>query len=164
MATRGMPVDVEDLRVSFPGPDGPVRCVRGVSFSIRHGEALGLVGESGSCKSLTALAVAQLIEEPGRVDAARMDFRGADLRDGPRVHRRLLGTSMAMVFQDPMSSFNPTRRIGGQLAEGGAAGGGVRGQALEAVVGGFVREAGDGVRDVGGDGVVRGCHAGLRKR
>ncbi|WP_134740041.1 dipeptide/oligopeptide/nickel ABC transporter permease/ATP-binding protein [Nocardioides sp. 503] len=110
-------LDVQDLRVSFPGPAGPIRPVRGVSFSVRHGEALGVVGESGSGKSLTALAVAQLIEEPGRVDAARLQFRGADLREGPRAHRHLLGTSMAMVFQDPMTSFNPTRRMGGQLAE-----------------------------------------------
>ncbi|WP_193614347.1 dipeptide/oligopeptide/nickel ABC transporter permease/ATP-binding protein [Nocardioides lijunqiniae] len=110
-------LDVQDLRVSFPGADGPIRPVRGVTFSVRHGEALGVVGESGSGKSLTALAVAQLIEEPGHVDAARLDFRGEDLREGPRAHRHLLGTSMAMVFQDPMTSFNPTRRMGGQLAE-----------------------------------------------
>ena len=117
MAPSDLVLDVRDLRVSFPGPVGPVRCVRGVTFSVRHGEALGLVGESGSGKSLTALAVAQLIEEPGRVEASRLEFRGADLRGGARAHRHLLGTSMAMVFQDPMSSFNPTRRIGGQLAE-----------------------------------------------
>ena len=110
-------LDVRDLRVSFPGAAGPVRPVRGVSFSVRRGEALGVVGESGSGKSLTALAVAQLIEEPGRVEAARLEFCGADLRDGPRAHRHLLGTSMAMVFQDPMTSFNPTRRMGSQLAE-----------------------------------------------
>jgi peptide/nickel transport system permease protein len=117
MAPSDLVLDVRDLRVSFPGATGPVRCVRGVTFSVRHGEALGLVGESGSGKSLTALAVAQLIEEPGRVEASRLEFRGADLRSGARAHRHLLGTSMAMVFQDPMSSFNPTRRIGGQLAE-----------------------------------------------
>ncbi len=117
LAPSDLVLDVEDLEVSFPGPAGPIRPVRGVSFSVRHGEALGVVGESGSGKSLTALAVARLIEEPGRVDAARLEFRGADLRDGPRAHRHLLGTSMAMVFQDPMTSFNPTRRIGGQLAE-----------------------------------------------
>ncbi|GEP33852.1 peptide ABC transporter ATP-binding protein [Nocardioides szechwanensis] len=117
MAPSDLVLDVVDLRVSFPGPAGPIRPVRGISFSVRHGEALGVVGESGSGKSLTALAVAQLIEEPGRVEADRLEFRGADLRDGPRAHRHLLGTSMAMVFQDPMTSFNPTRRMGSQLAE-----------------------------------------------
>jgi len=107
-------LDVQDLSVSFLG----VRPVRGVSFSVGRGEAVGVVGESGSGKSLTALAIARLIEEPGRVDAARLTFLGADLRTGgPRTHRQLLGTSLAMVFQDPMTSLNPTRRIGAQLAE-----------------------------------------------
>jgi oligopeptide/dipeptide ABC transporter ATP-binding protein len=111
-------LDVRELWVSFPGAAGPVRPVRGVSFTVRRGEAVGVVGESGSGKSLTALAVAQLIEEPGRVDAQRLEFLGSDLlTGGVRAHRQLLGTSFAMVFQDPMTSFNPTRRVGGQLAE-----------------------------------------------
>jgi oligopeptide/dipeptide ABC transporter ATP-binding protein len=110
---------VEGLRVSFPGPAGePVTPVRGVSFTIRRGEAVGVVGESGSGKSLTALAVAQLIERPGEVTAERLEFLGDDLRSAPtRERRRLLGTSLAMVFQDPMTSLNPTQRIGRQLAE-----------------------------------------------
>jgi oligopeptide/dipeptide ABC transporter ATP-binding protein len=112
---------VEDLQVSFPGPVTPVR---GVSFTIRKGEIVGLVGESGSGKSLTALAVAQLIEPPGQVRATELSFLGAPLlgrlpvRSTAAVRRRLLGTSFAMVFQDPMTSFNPTKRIGVQLAEG----------------------------------------------
>ncbi|MCZ2821131.1 dipeptide/oligopeptide/nickel ABC transporter permease/ATP-binding protein [Modestobacter sp. VKM Ac-2977] len=111
-------LDVQDLSVTFPGPGGPVRPVRGVSFRIGRGEAVGVVGESGSGKSLTALAVARLVEQPGEVTADRLEFQGADLLTGPeRAHRRLLGTSFAMVFQDPMTSFNPTRRIGRQLAE-----------------------------------------------
>jgi oligopeptide/dipeptide ABC transporter ATP-binding protein len=111
-------LDIRELWVSFPGAAGPVRPVRGVSFTVRRGEAVGVVGESGSGKSLTALAVAQLIEEPGRVDAQRLEFLGSDLlTGGVRAHRQLLGTSFAMVFQDPMTSFNPTRRVGGQLAE-----------------------------------------------
>jgi peptide/nickel transport system permease protein len=111
-------LDVRDLSVTFPGADGPVRPVRGVSFSVQRGEAVGVVGESGSGKSLTALAIARLVEEPGQVDAERLDFLGADLLSGTaRAHRHLLGTSFAMVFQDPMTSLNPTRRIGRQLAE-----------------------------------------------
>ncbi|TKK73725.1 dipeptide/oligopeptide/nickel ABC transporter permease/ATP-binding protein [Kribbella jiaozuonensis] len=112
---------VEDLQVSFPGPVTPVR---GVSFTIHKGEIVGVVGESGSGKSLTALAVAQLIEPPGQVSAAELSFLGAPLlgrlpvRSTAAVRRRLLGTSFAMVFQDPMTSFNPTKRIGVQLAEG----------------------------------------------
>ena len=112
-------LDVRDLEVAFPNPTGPIRPVRGVSFSVRRGEALGIVGESGSGKSLTALAVSRLVEAPGRVDAARLDLLGSDLRvEETKAQRRLLGTSLAMVFQDPMTSFNPTRRMGGQLAEG----------------------------------------------
>lgn len=108
-------LDVVDLSVSFPGP---IRPVRGVTFQVRRGEALGVVGESGSGKSLTALAVAQLIEPPGRVEAARLRFLGQDVLAGnPKSRRRLLGTSFAMVFQDPVASFNPTHKIGRQLAE-----------------------------------------------
>jgi peptide/nickel transport system permease protein len=109
---------VEDLSVSFPGRSGPVTPVRGVSFAVRRGETVGIVGESGSGKSLTALAVAQLIEEPGQVRAARLEFLGENLLSGPaRARRHLLGTSLAMVFQDPMTSLNPTMRVGRQLAE-----------------------------------------------
>jgi oligopeptide/dipeptide ABC transporter ATP-binding protein len=111
-------LDVRDLAVTFPGANGPIRPVRGVSFAVRRGEAVGIVGESGSGKSLTALAVSRLVDDTGRVDATRLELIGHDLRakDTP-VQRKLLGTSLAMVFQDPMTSFNPTRRIGGQLAE-----------------------------------------------
>ncbi|CAI9406957.1 dipeptide/oligopeptide/nickel ABC transporter permease/ATP-binding protein [Nocardioides sp. T2.26MG-1] len=111
-------LDVRDLEVTFPGARGPIRPVRGVSFAVRRGEAVGVVGESGSGKSLTALAVSRLVGEPGRVDASRLDLLGTDLRArDSRAQRQLLGTSLAMVFQDPMTSFNPTRRMGGQLAE-----------------------------------------------
>ncbi|MEU4395749.1 dipeptide/oligopeptide/nickel ABC transporter permease/ATP-binding protein [Kribbella sp. NPDC023855] len=126
-ATPAAPTDddavlvVKDLCVSFPGPITPVR---GVSFTVGKGEIVGVVGESGSGKSLTALAVAQLIEPPGQVRASELSFLGAPLlgrvagRGTAAARRRLLGTSFAMVFQDPMTSFNPTKRIGVQLAEG----------------------------------------------
>ncbi len=112
-------LDVRDLEVTFPGPRGPIRPVRGVSFAVRRGEALGVVGESGSGKSLTALAVSRLVGDPGRVQATRLELLGSDLRatGDTKAQRRMLGTSLAMVFQDPMTSFNPTRRMGGQLAE-----------------------------------------------
>ncbi|MFG1994438.1 dipeptide/oligopeptide/nickel ABC transporter permease/ATP-binding protein [Actinoplanes sp. NPDC048988] len=108
---EGSLLHVENLRVSY----GDVTPVRGVSLALRPGEAVGIVGESGSGKSLTALAIARLIESPGRVDADRLEFLGADLRHGD--HRELLGTSLAMVFQDPMTSLNPTHKVGRQLAE-----------------------------------------------
>jgi len=105
-------LSVEGLRVSF----GDVSPVRDVGFTMGAGESVGIVGESGSGKSLTALAIARLIEEPGRTQADRLEFLGRDIRD-PAAHRRLLGLSLAMVFQDPMTSLNPTMRIGRQLAE-----------------------------------------------
>ncbi|MGW7077809.1 dipeptide/oligopeptide/nickel ABC transporter permease/ATP-binding protein [Streptomyces sp. NPDC054866] len=109
---------VEDLRVAFPGAAGPVTPVRGVSFTVGAGESVGVVGESGSGKSLTALGVSRLIEAPGVVSAARLEFLGTPLLGASDAEvRGLLGTSLALVFQDPMTSFNPTRRIGRQLAE-----------------------------------------------
>ncbi|WP_328992802.1 dipeptide/oligopeptide/nickel ABC transporter permease/ATP-binding protein [Kribbella sp. NBC_01245] len=109
---------VDDLRVSFPSAAGWTTPVRGVTFSVHAGEAVGVVGESGSGKSLTALAVSRLIETPGVVSAGRLDFAGVPLLTTPeRELRSLLGTSLAMVFQDPATSFNPTRRMGRQLAE-----------------------------------------------
>jgi len=110
-------LDVRDLCVTFPRGDREVSPVRGVSFRMRRGEAVGVVGESGSGKSLTALAVADLLEHPARVAAERLSFLGSDLRYGDSRH--LLGTSLAVVFQDPMTSFNPAHRMGSQLAEVG---------------------------------------------
>jgi len=111
-------LDVRDLQVTFPGPSGPIRAVRGISFTVGKGEAVGIVGESGSGKSVTALAVSHLVGDTGRVDARRLDLLGTDLRDDETTAtRHFLGTSLAMVFQDPMTSFNPTRRMGSQLAE-----------------------------------------------
>ncbi|MCW2529768.1 MAG: oligopeptide/dipeptide transporter, ATPase subunit [Pseudonocardiales bacterium] len=109
---------VENLTVTLPGANGPITPVRHVSFAIARGEALGVVGESGSGKSLTALAIARLIELPARVSADRLEFLGTDVRrDGRRAMRHLLGTSLGLVFQDPTTSFNPTMRVGRQLAE-----------------------------------------------
>ncbi|MER7798351.1 dipeptide/oligopeptide/nickel ABC transporter permease/ATP-binding protein [Microbacterium sp. NPDC096154] len=116
-------LDVRGLRVTLPGAGGEVAPVRGVDLRIAAQEAVGIVGESGSGKSLTALAIAQLVEEPLRVEADELRFAGADLAQPPRSQgalaerRRLLGTSLAMVFQDPMTSFNPTMKMGTQLAE-----------------------------------------------
>ncbi|MEU1600656.1 dipeptide/oligopeptide/nickel ABC transporter permease/ATP-binding protein [Streptomyces sp. NPDC005708] len=109
---------VHDLSVVFPGPVGPVHTVRGVTLDVRRGERVGIVGESGSGKTLTAMAIAGLVPEPGRVTAARMEIAGRDpgtLRAPER--RRLLGSMTAVVFQDPLSSFNPALKMGRQLTE-----------------------------------------------
>ncbi|MEW9556262.1 dipeptide/oligopeptide/nickel ABC transporter permease/ATP-binding protein [Nonomuraea sp. NPDC050783] len=116
---EGAVLSVDDLRVTIPGADGPIRAVRGVTFAVRDGEAVGVVGESGSGKSMTALAVARLVEEPIRVEAGHLAFAGEDLLtagDSAALRKRL-GTSLAVVFQDPMTSFNPAHRVGPQLAE-----------------------------------------------
>ncbi|MGH3448136.1 MAG: oligopeptide/dipeptide ABC transporter ATP-binding protein, partial [Nocardioidaceae bacterium] len=112
----------ENLTVAFPQGQQWVTPVRGVSLQMDHGESVGVVGESGSGKSLTALAIAQLIEHPGRVTADRLHFEDETLvvqpgRSSRQRQRRRLGTSLAMVFQDPTASFNPTIRVGRQLAE-----------------------------------------------
>jgi len=125
-------LSVRNLHVAFPVGDHEVEPVRGISFDVAPGEAVGVVGESGCGKSLTALAVADLIEEPGRVSADRLSFMGSDRyaedkanRSSGQARRHLLGTSLAMVFQDPMTSLNPTMKVGTQLAELGRVHGGM---------------------------------------
>lgn len=111
-------LSVDRLSVAFPGQHGRVTPVRDVSLDVANGERVGIVGESGSGKSLTALAVAQLIERPGAVVARSITFEDADLaRLDPAERERRLATAMAMVFQDPLSSFNPALRIGRQVTE-----------------------------------------------
>jgi oligopeptide/dipeptide ABC transporter ATP-binding protein len=118
-APSGPVLDIADLTVSFPvGKDGVITPVRGVSLRLERGESIGIVGESGSGKSLTALAIAQLVTPPGVVSARRLQFEGTELQTTSEAAQRdLLGNSMAMVFQDPMSSLNPTKKVGKQLAE-----------------------------------------------
>ncbi|WP_067139457.1 dipeptide/oligopeptide/nickel ABC transporter permease/ATP-binding protein [Microtetraspora malaysiensis] len=108
-------LEVRDLTVTFPGGVTPVR---GLSLTIAPGEIVGLVGESGSGKSLTAAAIGGLVPYPGEVSAGRLRMCGADVRELPEDEcRKLLGTSLAMVFQDPMAALNPALKVGGQLAE-----------------------------------------------
>ncbi|NBB83688.1 MAG: ATP-binding cassette domain-containing protein [Alphaproteobacteria bacterium] len=107
-------LEVADLRVDLPTPRGAVEAVRGVDLTVRPGETLCLVGESGCGKSMTALAVMGLLPAKARRRAARMAFDGADLAD-PRTAERLRGDRLSMVFQEPMTALNPTFRIGDQL-------------------------------------------------
>lgn len=110
---------VENLEVTFGAGQNSFSPVRGVSLEIEAGDSVGVVGESGSGKSLTALGIAELIEAPGRATAARLEFDGNELRSvGEAEKNRLLGTALGVVFQNPMTSFNPIRRIGHQLTDG----------------------------------------------
>jgi peptide/nickel transport system permease protein len=102
-------LELRDLTVTF----GEVTPVRGLSLAVFPGEIVGIVGESGSGKSLTALAVGGLVPHPGRV-SGQIVIGGHDLRDMSRTE---LGTTLAMVFQDPVASLNPALKVGGQLAE-----------------------------------------------
>jgi peptide/nickel transport system permease protein len=115
---RGRPVlAVENLAIGFEGRHGGVDIVDGISFEVRPGEVLGLVGESGCGKSLTALAVMGLEPKGARV-RGQVRFDGRQLAGEPmRVRRRLLGHEMAMVYQDALSSLNPAMTIRSQLRQ-----------------------------------------------
>ncbi|MFH8574073.1 dipeptide/oligopeptide/nickel ABC transporter permease/ATP-binding protein [Streptomyces sp. NPDC017993] len=108
-------LEVRNLTVTFPGDVQPVR---DLSLTVRAREIVGLLGESGSGKSMTAAAVGQIIPYPGHVATARYRLCGTDVDAlSARDRRKLLGSSLAMVFQDPTTALNPALRIGGQLAE-----------------------------------------------
>ncbi len=111
-------LDVEHLSVEFGAPGAALHAVDDVSFSVGAGEVLGIVGESGSGKSVTALAVLGLVDAPGRVRAERLAFDGRDLQHmSGRERRSLLGGDIAMIFQDPMTSLNPSFSVAFQLME-----------------------------------------------
>ena len=108
---------VEDLNVRFPTDDGVVHAVRGVSYSLRPGEVLGIVGESGSGKSVTSLAVMGLLPGSANITGS-VKFRGRELLGlNDRQMSSIRGKSLAMVFQDPMTSLDPVYKIGAQIAE-----------------------------------------------
>ena len=110
---------VSDLRTYFHTDAGVARSVDGVSFTVDAGETVGLVGESGCGKSVTALSLMRLVRPPGRIEAgSSVRFEGRELLDLPeREMRRVRGNRMAMVFQEPMSALNPVFTVGDQVAE-----------------------------------------------
>jgi peptide/nickel transport system ATP-binding protein len=109
---------VEDLRVDLPVPAGTLHAVAGVSFHVDRGETLCIVGESGCGKTLTALAVMDLLPARARRRARRLELAGRDLmRIGERAMSDIRGAGVAMIFQEPMTSLNPSYTIGNQLVE-----------------------------------------------
>ena len=111
-------LEVKDLCTYFYTDAGIVRAVDGVSFCVYPGQTLGIVGESGSGKSVTAMSIVKLLDEPSRIVEGQILFRGRNIvtMNGEQV-RRLRGSSIAMIFQDPLTSLNPVLRISKQLIE-----------------------------------------------
>src|SRR4051794_18348973 len=111
-------LDVRGLRTSFKLREGTVRAVTGVNFSVRRGEILGLVGESGCGKSVTSLSIMGLVAQPGVVEAGEVIFDGQDLlKLNNEQMREIRGNRISMIFQQPTSSLNPVLRVGFQIEE-----------------------------------------------
>ena len=126
MASKGMEstakdtlLDVRNLVTRFRTENGTVHAVNGISYHLAAGESLAIVGESGSGKSVGVLSVMGLIPNPpGRIEGGEVTFKGRDLlKLSPNEMRRVRGSEIAMVFQDPMTSLNPVLTIGLQLTE-----------------------------------------------
>ncbi len=112
-------LEIRDLKTWFDGEDGVARAVDGVSWRIGRGETLGVVGESGCGKSVTAMSILRLIPEPpGRVAGGEILFEGVNLLglDAAEM-RKIRGNRISMIFQEPMTSLNPVFRVGDQIAE-----------------------------------------------
>lgn len=111
-------LDVKGLRTYFFTEDGVVKAVDGVDFNVRRGEVFGLVGESGCGKSVTALSILRLVDDPGRIVAGKIRFNSTsllELTEGQMSEVR--GSRISMIFQQPLSSLNPVFTIGNQVAE-----------------------------------------------
>jgi len=116
----GALLEVRDLSIHFPGAGGTVlRAADRISLTVEQGSTLGLVGESGCGKSVTALALLRLVPEPGRIAGGRILFRGSDLLTLPEKEmRRYRGRQIALIFQEPTAALNPVLSVGYQIAEG----------------------------------------------
>ena len=119
MSSNGKLLDVRELRTYFDTDDGVVKAVDGISFQLNRGETLGIVGESGSGKSVANLSLLRLIPQPpGRIVSGEVIFKGQDILKLPEAEvRKIRGKSVAMIFQDPMTSLNPFMKISRQLME-----------------------------------------------
>ena len=111
-------LEVRNLQTRFELFRGTVKAVDGVDFTLREGEILGLVGESGGGKSVTGFSLLGLIDPPGRIAAGEVIFRGENLLEKSEEEmRRIRGKEISMIFQDPMTSLNPLQTIGRQIDE-----------------------------------------------
>ena len=111
-------LEVKNLETHFPTRAGLVRAVNGVSFYLDTGELLGVVGESGCGKSITALSIMRLIAPPGKIIGGEITFDGKNLlKLSDAEMRQIRGDDIAMIFQDPMTSLNPVFTVGEQIAE-----------------------------------------------
>src|SRR3981081_1169284 len=112
-------LSVHDLRTYFYTEAGVARSVDRVSFDIGAGETVGIVGESGCGKSVTALSILRLIQPPGRIEpGSRIEFEGRDIVTlGDEEIRDIRGNRISMIFQEPMSALNPVFTVGDQVAE-----------------------------------------------
>ena len=112
-------LEVDDLQTHFFTPAGVIRAVNGVSWHLNAGETLGVVGESGCGKSITALSILRLVSSPpGRIVGGAIRFEGRDLLElSPSEMEAIRGNDISMIFQEPMTSLNPLHTIGGQIAE-----------------------------------------------
>src|ERR1043166_7107985 len=110
--------EINNLHTYFQTREGLVCAVDGVSFYLERGELLGLVGESGCGKSITALSIMRLVAPPGKVVAGEILFNGRNLLTLSNAEMRAVrGNDVAMIFQDPMTSLNPVFTVGEQIAE-----------------------------------------------
>ena len=117
-ANRDLVLDVRDLRVHYATPSGEVIAVNGVSFGLRRGEILGLVGESGCGKTTTAMAILRLVQPPGRVVGGRISLNGTDLLSlDQKQLARVRWRDIALIPQGAMNSLNPVMRVKDQLAD-----------------------------------------------
>lgn len=109
---------VQNIRTSFYSQHMEVKAVDGVSFSLPKGKTVGIVGESGSGKSVTALSLLRLIREPGKIKSGKILFKGKDLLEASENDiRKIRGKEISMIFQEPMTSLNPTYTVGQQISE-----------------------------------------------
>ncbi len=111
-------LEVRDLHTSFFTPAGEVKAVNGISFNLERGKVLGIVGESGSGKSVTAYSIMQILATTGKIVGGSIKFDGQELVGaGERTMKNIRGNKISIIFQDPMTSLNPTYTIGHQLVE-----------------------------------------------
>ena len=111
-------LEINDLHTSFFTPAGEVRAVNGVSFNLDRNKVLGIVGESGSGKSVTAYSIMQILASTGKIVSGSIKLDGQELVGaGEKVMKTVRGNKVSIIFQDPMTSLNPTYTIGHQLRE-----------------------------------------------